>query len=243
MSETRQDLARARDLLTQAIALYRKMGDRNGEARCLNSLGVVDRSAGRPTEAEERLREAIAIREELGQIADGASALNNLGILLLDRGAWTEAIDVLTETRERDRAADDEWGVACCTLNLAVAHLVGSNVDEATQELRDALVSFVELGDWDGLLETLEAVVGVASAIDDWTGAARLGGAADAARVNLGLPGSPADRAHFEGWTGRARSNLGPGEYEAAEQEGRTMSLERATSYALSDVLNHRGEG
>ncbi len=242
MSESRQDLDRARELLTQARALYQKLGDRSGEARTLNSLAVVDRSAGRPADAELLLRAAVGIREELHDPAGAANSLNNLGILLLDRGAWREAIEVLTDTLERDRAADDDWGVACCTLNLAVAHLVGNQVDRATQQLREALVSFVELGDRDALLETLEAVVGVAAARQDWRAAARLGGASDATRLSLGLPGSPADRAHFEGWVDEARANLSSDEFEAMQAEGRGMSLEHATSYGLRDVLDGAGQ-
>jgi predicted ATPase/class 3 adenylate cyclase len=238
MCETRQELDRARDLLTEASRLYQGLGDRDGEARCFNSLAIVDRSAGRAEEAEELLRKAIRIREELNDPASAVGSLNNLGILLLDRAAWQEGIEIFTETRRRDEAADDDWGVACSNLNLAVAHLLGSQVDSAAEPLRRALRSFAELEDWDGLIEGLEAATGLATARGDVRSAARLGGAADAARTILGIPGSPIDRVHFTAWIEDVRRQLPADDFEALCQEGRAMTIEQAARYALDEMLS-----
>jgi tetratricopeptide (TPR) repeat protein len=237
MCEARQELGRARELLTEAIALYRELGDRAGEARALNSLGVVDRSAGRPEEAEQLMREAIRIREELGTPDDSTGALNNLGILLLDRGAWEEGAALFSRTRALDEQHDDDWGIAVSNLNLSVAYLLGGRPEEALEPLRRAVTGFAELEDGDGLVEGLEAASGMATATADYRSAARLAGAADAARASLGIPGSPIDRVHFERWLDEARRHLPAAELEALRREGRAFTIEQATRHALDEVL------
>ena len=238
MSEARQELAHARELLTEAIELFRQLGDRDGEARGLNSLGVVDRSAGRPEEAEALMRKAIEIREEIGDRPGATAALNNLGILLLDRGAWEEGIEIFEETRRRDEAAEDDWGLAVSNLNLSVAHLLGNDAEGAAQPLRRALLGFSDLEDWDGLVEGLEATTGLATAMGDDASAARLAGAAEAARTSLGIPGSPIDRAHFTGWIEEVRRRLTADEFEALHREGEAFTIAQATRHALDEVLS-----
>ena len=240
MCEQRQELDRATVLLTQAVALFHDLGDLTGEAKGLNSLGVVARSAGRPQDAERFLHRAV----ELGRRTDGAglaAALNNLGILHIDRGDWAAARALLDETLARDREAEDDWGAACTSVNLAVALCLGGEVAAARSALLEAMTTFRRLEDPDGAVEALEAAAGVAVVDAAWVGAARLVGAADGVRRHLDLPDAAVNRAYLDDWTVRTRAALGAAAYDAARAEGAAMTLEQATDYALDEVLG-RGD-
>jgi tetratricopeptide (TPR) repeat protein len=62
-SQQRQ-LDLAQDLANDALHMYKRLGDRVGEAHCLNGLGLAAIDAGRSDEAEELLKTTVAICEE-----------------------------------------------------------------------------------------------------------------------------------------------------------------------------------
>ena len=236
LTEQRREYDRAREVLGRALELYQELGDARGEARSLNSLGVLARSLGHSAEAEEYLSRAVALREDLGDSLGMTTTRNNLGIVYLDEGRWEEARALFIDNLARDEAADDRWGAACSAVNLGVAFLRGGRPDEAAPVIRTALQSFLEVGDPDGALETLEAAVGLAAGREEWVPGARLAAATAAARVSLDQPSAPADRVHLERWLRQCRDALGPDAYEAARQEGAVMTYDQAVKYALDKV-------
>ncbi|MGH3331105.1 MAG: tetratricopeptide repeat protein [Nocardioidaceae bacterium] len=237
MSEQRGELDLATELLAQARDLYRLAGDRAGEARSLNGNGIVADSAGRAAEAEDHLRAAVAIFDDLGDAAGRTDALDNLGLVYLHQGRWAEARDIFRENLPWDRALGNDWGAACTSLNLGVAYLLGGQHAHAGPLIRDAMDGFLEWQDPNGLTETLESAAGLAVAQHQWTAAARLAGAVDAARQTLGLRGSLPDRARVGEWVGLARKRLGQAAFEAARREGAAMTYEQAADYALEKVV------
>ncbi|MGZ4663489.1 MAG: tetratricopeptide repeat protein [Frankiaceae bacterium] len=236
MAEQRSEFGRATEILEHALGLFEKLGDLPGEARSLNSLGVVARSAGRPEEAERYFSRSAAIREELGDAEGVTTTLSNLGVVYLDQGRWAEAQPLFAETLARDQAANNSWGTACSMLNLAVSQLIGGQVDVAQPAIRAAIVAFGEVDDPDGVIEAMEATVGVAVARRQWITAGRLAGATDAARRSLDIPGRPADRIHLERWLAKCRDALGAEAFEAAQKEGAVMTYEQARAYALHEI-------
>ena len=237
MHEQRQELDPARDQMSRALQLYRELGDEDGEAKSLNSLGVIARSAGAAVEAERYVRAAVEVRRRSGRTEELPAALSNLGILRLDRGMWAEAMTVLDEALALDRSAGHQWGAACSTLNLAVANVFGRNVSEAQHLLASALTSFRAIGDPDGMIESLESTVGLATTREQWPAAARLAAAAAHARAEQGMPGPAVDQRHLKAWVEQTRAALGASSYDAAWAEGSVMTLEQAMTYAFREVL------
>ncbi|MBI4508958.1 MAG: tetratricopeptide repeat protein [Deltaproteobacteria bacterium] len=100
------DYARAIDSLDQAIAVYRKLGRVEQEAKSVNNLGAAcyfqgewDRAHG----AWERFR---TLCERIDDSQELVMALNNLGSLHRDRGEFREALALL----ERGRAIAEKIG-------------------------------------------------------------------------------------------------------------------------------------
>jgi len=92
-SQGRVDQAQAS--LEEALAIQRKvLGDHHPEvANTLNSLGMLDFSRRRLTEAERFLTEAVATYRAPGQAdtAYAATAANNLATVLVQLGRYDEA--------------------------------------------------------------------------------------------------------------------------------------------------------
>jgi tetratricopeptide (TPR) repeat protein len=237
MNEQRQELDVAARLMEQAGEIYRQIGDRAGEARCLNGAGIVADSAGRGEEALRLLQTSVSTFAEIGDIGGRADAQDSLATAYLHQGDWEGARAIFRDNLVRDTALGNGWDAACTALNLGLADLLGEQVDEARSHIREAMDVFTEWNDPNGVTETLEAAVGVAVAAHQRTAAARLIGAVDKTRATLGLRGSPPDRARVQAWATRLRSELGSAPFDAAAAEGAAMTYEQAAAYARDEVL------
>ncbi len=87
----------------QALALFREIGDRNGQANTLNNLGHVDLRQCRYEQATSHHRQALSLFREIGDRTGEAEALNGLGEVLLATGQpgqarhhWQEALALYT---------------------------------------------------------------------------------------------------------------------------------------------------
>ena len=235
LMDQQKNLDRARDVLREALSYFQKLGDRKGEASTLNSLGVVTRSLGDLDSAERLYSASAAIRRELDDPSLSAT-LSNLGILYLDRGEPDRAQQLLEEVMKLDRAKSDAWGIACTLNNLGSVSLEQGDSVLARRRLAEGTRSFVDLGDFDGVAEGLEATACVDAAEGRPIRAARIAGAADSLRRSLGIPLGPLDQEQFEKWLTKAKTSLGDHVFKEHWDEGAAMTLDQAIGYALGPV-------
>jgi predicted ATPase/class 3 adenylate cyclase len=231
--ETRRDVDAARACLEDALATYRRQDDQSGEAACLNSLGVVARTAGDLAAAETYFVDGLALRRELGDVGGTANVLSNLAMVLVDRHDVARALDLLREGEELDRAAGNQWGIACSKNNRGVAHLLDGHPEIGEPLIADALRTFVEFGDDDGVAESLEALAGIAAAKDDALRTLRLASASDAVRERAGIPPVGIDRTRLDRWVTQASAALTSDAIAQAHDQGRQMTTDQAVRYAL----------
>ena len=92
-----------------------------------------------------------------------------------------------------------------------------------------------EIGDRQGIAKSLEAFAGLAADQENPERAARLWGAAEALREEIGSPLAPNDREAYEREVAQARQVLGEAAFAAAWEEGRAMTMEQAVEYALGE--------
>ncbi len=131
--------------------------------------------------------------------------------------------------------------VALSTMSLGMTATLGQDHEKAMGLLRESLQTLRELGSNLYVAENLEALAEVAVARENMERAARLWGAAGALRELTGNPWAPNERALHEPRLAEARSRLGVPEWEKAWNEGRTLSPDRAVSYALDEGTAVRG--
>jgi tetratricopeptide (TPR) repeat protein len=91
----------------EALELYRRATDRNGEARTLNNIGKVHRSLGEMQKALEKYNEALPISRAVGDRSGEAETLNNIGSVYWSLGETRKAMEKFNEALPIWRAVGD----------------------------------------------------------------------------------------------------------------------------------------
>ncbi len=101
------------ELVESALQIFRRLGDRRGEALTLNGLGLTQARIGDEAGAIDSYEAAVAILAELGDSHGAGRVLANLGSLHRGQGdeeqaraTWTDALERLEPgSPEHDRTA------------------------------------------------------------------------------------------------------------------------------------------
>jgi hypothetical protein len=104
--------------------------------------------------------------------------------------------------------------------------------------LKDSMQMRKEIGDRGGIAFCLERFAEVAIGRHEAEKAARIFGAAESMRASLRSMIDPVDKSEYESNVASLRAELGMGEFNAAWEEGKKMTLEQAIDYALEEVDN-----
>jgi tetratricopeptide (TPR) repeat protein len=223
-------------LQAEWLELQRKLGNILGVARALNHLGLTAVAQADLAAARAWLEESLAVRRAAGDQHGVCACLNNLGIIARYTGDSDEAIVLLGEAI----ALDIQWGfgpdVAFPLAQLGWAVLERGEPERAHALLAEALRTFLGVGNKLQATACLEGLAAVASAQRDFERAARLLGAAEAARQAIGAPLRPVDQPRHEALRALARTALGEHGCAVSWAAGRAMSLDDASAYALGAV-------
>ncbi len=125
---TLNNLGRAYDLLglpeegfkyyEQALAAYRSVGDKSGEARVLNFVGLAHWGLGDYERAQEALNQALPLRREVRDKVGLGATLNNLGLVYDGLGDRQKARLSYEEALALFRETGDPQGEAYVLNNL-----------------------------------------------------------------------------------------------------------------------------
>ncbi len=137
--------------LSSALHIYRRLGDRAGEAAALQSLGSVARERGLYA-ASRRLHEAgLALFRSLGDDACTARSLNYLGFLAWLQGDFDRARSLCRQALAIVEPTADREGLAWSLLNLGATEYYRGECDAADGLLRRSLQMSKELGHREGI--------------------------------------------------------------------------------------------
>ena len=216
--------------LTTAMGLFRQIGDRTGEARAVNSLGVVARGRGELERARSYLQASLALRQELGWGI--STTLNNLGLVAMDAGDPDAARDYFLRELELDEAAGDREGIATARSNLAALALEADDVETAEAYLRQSLPTFAEIADTVGIAGDLEHSAETARLRNAAERAITLFAAATRYRQQEGIPQQKVDRERQDGLIEDLRSRVAAESFDAAWARGADLSIGEAVAMA-----------
>ena len=73
-----------------ALPLYRKVGDLQGEANCIKSLGNIALDRSDHEAARQRYEAALPLYRKVGSVLGEANCIRSLGDIALDRAARGE---------------------------------------------------------------------------------------------------------------------------------------------------------
>ena len=232
----RTDFDHAIELHGEALELYRQVGNDNGVAFALLCLGAQHMEKGDHERAAPFLEEALALSRRIGDKRNIAGTLHNLGEVERQRGNYERAKALGMESIALLREIKDDYNLSMVVGWVGLLEVWSSDEpDLAEGFLKEALALERELGYWAYGAYCLEAFAGLAGARGQGARAARLWGAAEALRTNIGAPPSLDARPLYERSMASARAQLGEAEWEEAFAEGMAMAPEVAAEYALGE--------
>ena len=114
----------------RALALFRTVGDRCGEARCYINIGIIHQRAGEVVAAEAAYDRALDAATSAHAVDLAGLASLNLGVLYLRRGQTELASERYAEALERFTESSNESHRLATLYNMA--HLAREGEDWAT---------------------------------------------------------------------------------------------------------------
>jgi predicted ATPase len=234
LMDTQGEPGAARRLFERSLAIWRELGDRDQEARELNSLGIAHRHLGDLDVARSLLQESIAIAREIRNPILLAAALTNLGQVESAAGRFDRAAQVLREALTLDYEQGDLFGVALDQHSLALVSLRVGRPGEARDLLSGTFDYLTSSGNTAFLVNIVELSAAIAAGLGDPPRAARLAGAAEAIRQESGLPQSPQEAAMLEEYLAPARDTVPGQEWDAELAAGRALTQEQTVTLLLS---------
>ncbi|MET0491606.1 MAG: tetratricopeptide repeat protein [Actinoplanes sp.] len=118
------------DRSARALAMFRQLDDRVGEAYALTGLGLIHLQAGRPTSAVEHLQQALILFAQVGDNVGETWTLDGLGLVHLRLGRHDQAAEHYERALAICRKAGDRYGEARVLNGLGeAAHTIGRTVE------------------------------------------------------------------------------------------------------------------
>jgi predicted ATPase/DNA-binding SARP family transcriptional activator len=195
------DFDRANAECGTALEQSRKLGDVEGTAWSLLSLGAVARYQGAGERAAALLGESRSLSEKIGFREGIAWSLEQLGLLAAERGDQ-EAAALLRQSLEVHRELGDQWRTASVLEDLAVQALAGEEPARAARLLAAAQATRDAIGTVVAPCESAQhaaTLAGVQAALGDETFAAAwrqgLLASIDELQAELSGPAGPAAKA------------------------------------------------
>ncbi|MDP9314772.1 MAG: tetratricopeptide repeat protein [Chloroflexota bacterium] len=224
----------ARAVEEEGLAISRQLHDKRGIAVSLDQLGQYSYYLGDYEAAARYWEESLQLNREIEDLHSLAITLNNLGEMARDRGELDRALDRFEEAVALFRRLDARTTLAYSLQSFADLRLKRQEYEQAQALLHESVLLLRELGSAQSIACCLETFAKLACIQGLSERAARLFGAAEGLRAASGTALSSAERASLQASIDAARSNLVEQAWSAAWLEGKAMSLERATDYALS---------
>jgi predicted ATPase/DNA-binding SARP family transcriptional activator/DNA-binding CsgD family transcriptional regulator len=230
----RGDYEQATSLLEESLMLHRELGRGEDIIGILDSLGVLASAKGDPERSISYFSEALVLSRGSGNVRRTAVSLGNLGLTMLVHGDPEQATGVLDESLVLFREIGDNSNIAISLMHATLAALARGDHGRVRVLGEESLELLQRAGDRQHIADCLEIMAGGAGVRDRAHRAARLWGAAEALREEIGVPLQPENLQLLEPYITAARLGLGEVTWQTALAEGRAMTPERAIEYALS---------
>jgi tetratricopeptide (TPR) repeat protein len=123
----------------EALELYRRAGDRRGEAETLHTIGLVYSSLGEKRKALEKYNEALPIRRAAGDRRGEGATLHNIGMVYRALGETGKALENLNEALPILREVGDREGEAAALTNIGLVYNLLGETGKALEKYNEAL--------------------------------------------------------------------------------------------------------
>ncbi|MBN1338819.1 MAG: tetratricopeptide repeat-containing sensor histidine kinase [Bacteroidales bacterium] len=138
----------------KALALFRKSGNRKGEANTLNLMGSIFLISDLE-KAHKYYSASYEIRKTLDDQGDIASSMNNLGIIFQRKGATDSAVMCYEKAYEINKQLGYKQYMAVALSNIALLEEELSGPEKKVELLLEALELSSDAGHYRGMVNTL----------------------------------------------------------------------------------------
>ena len=235
------DFSAAQELNGAALALYRGLGDRLGEARALAHLGFAAAEQGRLEVARTFFLEAAAMFRELDDQRRLATILNNLGGVARLAGDDSAALAHFEEAMVLARRAGDRPVLANVLVSLGFVMVRHGRLPAARRHVVEALALIEELRARRAGTAGLEVAAELLFLCGRLLDSVRALGASDASRRTMKLPPDETWRTLVGDLVDRLRGRLGAAVFDATWAEGAAQGFEESVDLARR-VLEGSGD-
>ncbi len=223
LAELERQYDRSRELLLEACAIQRSLGNKIALAATLGNLGVTEGRAGNSDACEARYREAIELFQELGDETSAAAVLTNLGYLAYQRGDLENARLHLGRSLEVQRRSTNQSALAYGLGCSALVEIASGAPREAQALLLEAWATHKRHEHALHVVALLEISARLLASVGQPEAAAPLLAASMAAREAARLPVNDGDRAAHEDFVQSLRVTMGEARFVAATAAGRAI--------------------
>ena len=158
----RSDHETARARYNEALPLYRKVGDLQGEANCIKGLGNIALEHTDRETARVRYEEALPLYRKVGDLQGEANCIHGLGVIALYRSDFETARARFEEALTLYRMVGDLLGEANCIQGLGDIALERSDHETARARYAEALPLYRKVGDLQGEANCIKSLGDIA---------------------------------------------------------------------------------
>ncbi|MEB3290571.1 MAG: CHAT domain-containing protein [Leptolyngbya sp.] len=141
-----------------ALEIYQALGNRTGEAKVLNNIGIVYQLRGNYGEALTTYQQSLTISRELGDRATEAITLGNIGIIYERQGSYGEALVAYQQSLVMSRELGDQAGEAITLGNIGIIYERQGNYGAALTAYQQSLAMRQVTGDQAGEAQSLNNI-------------------------------------------------------------------------------------
>ena len=135
----------------QSLAIFKEIGNRNGEATSIDNMGGSYRSLGQYQKAIEYSQQSLAIFKQIGVRSGEATSINSLGLAYNNLGQYQKAIDFYQQSLAIQKQIGDRNGEATSLNNLGeAAYRNFGQYQKAIDFYQQSLVITKQIGDLNG---------------------------------------------------------------------------------------------
>lgn len=239
------DYDAAQALNREALAIRRELGDKAGMADTLTNFGNLAKNQGDYASAHSLYAESLSLREELVDRHGIAASLHGLGAVAYHQGDYAEARSFYERALTMNRETGNRAWEANNLNDLGIVAHAQSDYASARALFKESLAIKRVLENKQGIAALLESLASLAAAetqstVHDPQSAmqrgARLWGAAERLREEIGAPLPPNGREWYDQKVAAVQTALGEERFRRAWVMGKNMTMEQAIAYALEEV-------
>jgi tetratricopeptide (TPR) repeat protein len=225
----RRMYTRAESFAKESLSLYRKLEDKHGIATALRALGVALHNEGDCDQARSTCEQSAELFGDLGDRGCLILTMAALARQLQHQGELQEAFDTIQEARKILDSVEKELIATSVFDVFGRIALAMEKTVEAQRQFLDGLIFQKEGRDAHFVPSLLEGLAGIVQPKD----AVRLLGAAASLRKKVNLPLMQVEQMEYEKTIGILKTELTDADFQCLWEEGSTMTVEEAVSFAL----------